>query len=251
MILLGILIASLCAKKYIESKHLDKSKILNLITNASFVGILGGRALHVLSDLEGYTNILDIFRIWQGGLSILGTMISVTIYAIWYCYKNGLPLLEILDMAGIYAPLVHAIARIGCFCAGCCYGASCNLPWAITYTHPLSSAPLNQALHPSQIYSSLIYLVIFFIINRLSKNRYLYPGQLFLTYFIASAFERLTVDFFRNDRIFNSFTSLITNNYLSFHQILSIFIIILSIIFLIIVPTLENIILPKAKEPVN
>jgi phosphatidylglycerol:prolipoprotein diacylglycerol transferase len=61
--------------------------------------------------------------------------------------------------------LGHAIGRLGCFAAGCCWGAACNLPWAVTFTNPqakeLTGVPLGEPLHPTQIYEALMNFALF------------------------------------------------------------------------------------------
>jgi prolipoprotein diacylglyceryltransferase len=80
-------------------------------------------------------------------------------------YKRELPMLPVYSLGAIYAPLIHGIARIGCFLIGCCHGCPTNAAWGITYTDPLSHAPLNIPLHPTQLYSSLFYFALFFLLR--------------------------------------------------------------------------------------
>src|SRR5688572_31370960 len=64
-----------------------------------------------------------------------------------------------LFRSDVFAPglaLGHAIGRLGCFAAGCCWGSECDLPWAVTFRNPdaneLTGVPLGIPLHPSQLY---------------------------------------------------------------------------------------------------
>lgn len=200
----------------LRASFISKENLLNLATEAALVGIVGSRLLHVLSDLDNYKSIWDILAIWNGGLSILGGLIGALFYVIFYLKRNKIDALNFLDLVAIYAPLMNSIARIGCFLCGCCYGTATDLFWGVVYTHEDVVAPLNVRMHPTQLYSSLLSLISFFILSKLSRKN-LRPGSIVLLYLIFAAIERLVVDFFRGDRIMMQ--------YLSFHQWVSVAII--------------------------
>ena len=65
------------------------------------------------------------------------------------------------DIAAVSLPLGHFLGRIGCFFAGCCYGKTCDLPWAVTFNDPESLAqPLHVPLHPTQLYALLLTVIL-------------------------------------------------------------------------------------------
>jgi phosphatidylglycerol:prolipoprotein diacylglycerol transferase len=110
-------------------------------------------------------------------------------------------MLQLMDLASQYAPLMQAIARIGCLLAGCCYGKLApDLPWAITFTRPDGFAPLQLPLHPTQIYFGLASLCIFFIMVTVARVSTTKPGQLTCLYLILESLSRFTLDFWRGDR---------------------------------------------------
>ena len=94
--------------------------------------------------------------------------------------------------------LGHSVGRLGCFFAGCCYGKPCNMPWAVTFTHPESLAPQGISLHPTQLYASFNGLLIFAILMGL-KHIKAFEGQLFWTYVLLYAVTRSIIEFFRGD----------------------------------------------------
>ncbi len=201
---------------YLANKHPSRARyfttaaFINLCIEAALAGIVGGRILHVISSLSDYPTFLSYLSIWDGGLSVLGGLIGVITYITWYCYRHKIPVLELTDIGALYAPLLHAIGRLGCFFVGCCYGASTQGSISITYTHPEVFAPLGIALHPAQLYSALAYLILFGILYAL-KNRTTIPGMLTMWYLIGMSIERFMVDFVRGDRI-------ATGSPLSFYQ---------------------------------
>ncbi len=102
------------------------------------------------------------------------------------------------DLLVLGLPIGEAIGRIGCFFAGCCYGKPTDLPWAIIFTHPQSLAKLGVPLHPTQLYSFLKALIVFFILlgfRRYKKG----DGQLIWIYILLYAIGRLIIEPFRGD----------------------------------------------------
>jgi phosphatidylglycerol:prolipoprotein diacylglycerol transferase len=115
----------------------------------------------------------------------------------------------------------HAIGRLGCFAAGCCWGAACDahLPWAARFppeslayqgqvaTHVISSGALHTiAIHPTQLYESLGELAIFLVLT-LWRPRKRFGGELLALYLVLYAPLRATVEMLRGDeergRVFN------------------------------------------------
>lgn len=165
-------------------------------------GLVGGRLLYTLSESDGATTLLDFLAYWQGGFSVLGCILGVTVtLPLWLRYCK-IPVLPFLDLLAIYAPLLQGISRIGCFCAGCCYGLPTSLPWAVIYADQNSSAPLGVYIHPTQLYSAGILLCIFVLFYFILQYRLVKPGQLFSLYLVCASLERFVVDFWRADRTF-------------------------------------------------
>ncbi|MBA3751342.1 prolipoprotein diacylglyceryl transferase [Candidatus Dependentiae bacterium] len=215
-------------------RYISQHDFINISVEAALAGIMGGRLLHVISDLKNYPTFYDVISMWNGGLSILGALTGILLYSIISLKAKGIEILAVSDIAALYAPLVHATARIGCFLAGCCYGAPTSLPWAIEYTHPLVVAPLHIKIHPTQLYSSLIYIGLFFILHSLSKQYKPNTGVLLMSYLMGMSLERFFVDFFRGDRINVVHSSF---SFLSFHQWVALSIFCIALIGLVVIRT--------------
>lgn len=184
-----------------RAKIISSTQLQNLILWGTVVGVVGGRILWAASNLP--MSWYDLIEIWEGGLSVLGAVIAILLFATVYLKQKKIPVLPLLDLVAIYAPLLQAISRIGCLMAGCCYGWPTNLFWGVTYTHPDSAVPpalRNVSLHPTQLYSALILLVIFLLMHNLISKYFKKPGQLIAIYLMLSAFERFLVDFWRADQ---------------------------------------------------
>ncbi|MGE0009276.1 MAG: prolipoprotein diacylglyceryl transferase [Candidatus Babeliales bacterium] len=229
-IAIGLIILVLqTSKDKTLKKYLNADQLYALIMLGICSGIVGGRALYLVTNWSDLTHWYEVFAVWQGGLSITGVILSVFISAWLYLSAHSIPLLPVTDRFAIYAPLAQAFGRLGCFIAGCCYGTFCQHSWAITYTHRDVFAPLYVPLHPTQLYSACILFCIFIFLLVLSRKCTIKTGQLTFLYLLFVGLERFIVDFWRGDRTF-----LATDvGGLSVHQLLSGGIVIMALIALI------------------
>ena len=125
--------------------------------------------------------------------ALLGALFAVTIY---YRLKGLDPWLW-LDLYAPFIPLAQAIARIGCLCAGCCWGLTTKLPIGIVFTKS-TIAPLNIPLHPTQIYQMVFNFLIFLFLY-FKRDRANFRGELILTYVFLYVIARNTVNIFRDN----------------------------------------------------
>ncbi len=205
MIALGlVLFLWLMTKDPRRKKLLSADQLSNVLMVAIGAALLGGRLLFYLSESHQIKNFLDFFALWQGGLSILGAVISILAFVPLYLKWQNIAVLPFFDLVSVYAPLLQSISRIGCFLAGCCYGIHTTLPWAITYTHTKSLAPLCMPLHPAQLYAALTLFGIFLFMKLYAQKRFTGPGQLISLYLILSSLGRLFIDFYRADRVYTA-----------------------------------------------
>lgn len=187
----------------LRTKLIHKELFLNTLFLGLISGIVGGRLVYVITNSSYFAdNWLEVFYPWIGGFAVGGSMLAILIVTPIYLMSHHIPVLPMLDLATLYAPLMQAVARLGCLCAGCCYGtAAPTLLWAITFTNPASSAPLNIPLHPTQLYSSIASFVIFLILYlQAKKHIYSQPGRIISLYLILEGIARFAVDFWRGDR---------------------------------------------------
>ncbi len=194
--LLGLALAVRQAKK----QGISSDKIVDIGFYMLVAAIVGSRLLFVIINAGVYLkNPLAIFKIWEGGLVFYGGLILAIPTAIWYMKKNGL---DLWDTADTFAPSLaigHAVGRLGCFSAGCCYGKpSEGLPWAVTFLDPESLARIGIPLHPTQLYESMGEFTNFLILITLRKHQS-FKGQLLLTYIMLYSMLRFVVEFFRGD----------------------------------------------------
>ncbi len=203
MIALGLLVFIWLMQRHPRFKMLiTKEQFHMVLTYAILVGVAGGRILYLFSSWDLIEHPIEIFELWRGGFSILGSILGIMLVMPWYLHRHHIPILPFFDLAALHAPIIQSIARIGCFLAGCCYGMPTNLPWAVVFSDPHSPATCSVPLHPTQLYNSLFsfgnFLLLYFVLQYYFKK----PGQLLGAYFVLASFDRFFIDFWRADRIY-------------------------------------------------
>jgi len=184
--------------------------ISELAVTALLGGIVGSHLLMILVGLltpagqEGSMALADVFTLatLRAGGAVHGGVIGGTLAFFWRIRKLKLSWRPVLDALTPGVALGQAIGRLGCLFAGCCYGSTCTLPWAITFTnadaHGLSGTPLGEALHPVQIYNSLSNLAIMALLLLLGRKRK-FQGQIGGAYFILEGLGRIVLEAWRGD----------------------------------------------------
>jgi phosphatidylglycerol---prolipoprotein diacylglyceryl transferase len=183
---------------------LNPELITNLAVYVALAGMLGAKILMIVFDWNNYmAHPGDIFSmatlqaagVFQGGL------ILALVTAVLYMRSQKLPLLTTSDAFAPGLALGHAIGKVGCFAAGCCWGIQTKVPWAVTFHDPaayaLTGVPLEIPLHPSQLYESSSEALIFgFLYWRFGRQHA--PGQIIGLYLVVSSVTRFFIEFTRN-----------------------------------------------------
>ena len=188
--ILGIAIGWLYATKIIKLTTVNKYNfdqikishfndlIIYLVTGI----VLGGRLGYVFFyNLEYYSqNLLEIFKIWQGGMSFHGGLLGIIVSIIFFSKKTKTNFFKLADIVSCVAPIGIFLGRIANFINGELYGKISTLPWAVIFPNGGS-----VARHPSQIYEAILEgLILFILINYLALKKQL----LFKTGYISGLF---------------------------------------------------------------
>ena len=182
---------------------LNSDAVTNLGIYCALAAIVGSKLMMFLVDVPYYTEHpgeIFSFSTLQAGGVFYGGLIGALVVAAWYMRKSRLPVLRTADVFAPGIALGHGIGRLGCFSAGCCWGVECHLPWAVTFTNPVSNqlvgVPLRVPLHPTQLYESLAEFLIFGILYwRIRKSHQ--PGAIISLYMMLYSTARFVVEFFR------------------------------------------------------
>jgi phosphatidylglycerol---prolipoprotein diacylglyceryl transferase len=201
-IALGLaLVLALLHRNSIRRQHVTDDQIFQIIVTGIIAAFVGGRLLYLLEMMgHGANYKITLNMVLNGGFSILGSIIACITALIIYCLRHKIPIALVFDLLSLYAPLVQAFGRIGCFMAGCCHGIACSSWYAITYADPQSFAPLHTPLHPTQLYSAAAFFIIFVLLHSLRRTYTLKEGQLFAAYLFLASIERCSIDFLRAGR---------------------------------------------------
>jgi phosphatidylglycerol:prolipoprotein diacylglycerol transferase len=199
MIAIAFLLGLWLARRQARREGLSEDRITDVGFYALFAGIVGSRVFFIATNWQHFSDHpVDMIKIWEGGLVFYGGVIFALPTVIWYAKKQGLSLWQTVD---VWAPSIavgHAIGRLGCFCAGCCYGLPTDLPWAVTFSDAESLAIRSVPLHPTQLYESaaefLNFAVLLFI-----RRRKAFHGQLFWMYVLNYSIIRAAIELFRGD----------------------------------------------------
>ena len=194
--ILGIIIGWILCKK-IFIKNLDiNQKFDDYITYLIIGIILGGRLGYVLFYNFNYyiNNILDIFKIWQGGMSFHGGLLGIIIASILFAKKNNQDLFVYTDLVSLVAPIGIFFGRLANFINSELYGKVTEVPWAVTFVQVD-----NLSRHPSQLYEAIFEGIILFILLLYfrSKNFLAKPGLISGLFLIFYSVFRFCIEFFR------------------------------------------------------
>lgn len=180
---------------------LDKGKLSEFFLVIILFSIIGARVFSILFD--GSINYYlqhpaAMLMLWNGGFTFYGGFIFALIAGIWYLRKKKFNLWSMADLTAPALALGLAIGRLGCFASGDSYGKPTNLPWAVVYSDPHSMAPVGIPLHPTQIYSVITNLFIFFFLVYLKKKQK-FKGQIAFAFILLYSITRSFVEIFRDD----------------------------------------------------
>ena len=205
LVALGVLIGLWISVRNSEKHGINADDAWNFGILVVLCGIIGAKILYIINDWGYYTShpgeIFSLGTLQAGGV-FSGGLIAALAAAAWYIRKRNMPALGTCDAFSPGLALGHAIGRVGCFAAGCCYGKPTHHFWGVTFTNPLARAwvgtPLNEALEPTQLFESAVELANFFILMWMLKRKK-FDGQVFAAYLVLYGVARYFLEFIHDD----------------------------------------------------
>jgi phosphatidylglycerol:prolipoprotein diacylglycerol transferase len=210
-------------------RGLDVGRVLDFAFWATVAGLLGSRVAYGLVNLGDFTrrcaggtdgarSVLAVLsdctrflQVWEGGLVFYGGAVGAAIVAVAFARRERWSFWVLGDVFAPGVAVGHALGRLGCFAAGCCFGKQSG-PWGAAF--PAGSVAFDELgsvgalapgasftppLHPTQLYESGGELAIFALLMFLRPRLRDRPGTLVLIYASLYALLRFVVELFRGD----------------------------------------------------
>ncbi len=174
-----LLAIRLAARAGIDTKLADRCATWTLIG-----AVAGARLLYVVTNVDQFSNPLEIVAWWKGGVVAYGGFLGGLGAAIAFCRFHRISLLAWADCVAPSLCLGLAITRVGCFLAGCDFGREWHGAWAVRFPAnspasleqarlgQLSSAALESLpVHPTQLYESLAGVALLFFVFAVRRRQ--------------------------------------------------------------------------------
>ncbi len=159
--------------------------------------VLGGRLGYCLFYKPAYyaSHPLEIFAVWQGGMSFHGGMLGVVVSMLWFARTRKKPWLQVADFVAPCVPTGLAAGRVGNFINGELWGRFSDpaLPWGMVF--PGSGSALPR--HPSQVYQFLLEGLLLFVLLWLYARQPRKQGQVAAIFLVGYGVLRFVAEFFR------------------------------------------------------
>ena len=209
---------------------IQEDYMINLFFYLIPISLIGARLYFVLFNLDYYsTNILSIFKVWEGGLAIHGGIIAGILFVIFYTKKYKINTLRITDILVVSLILGQAIGRWGNFMNSEAYGPATTLEFLKSLHLPefiINGMNINGVYYqPTFLYESLWCLIGFTILLIFRRNKYTKIGMTSTLYLIWYSIGRFFIEGLRQD-------SLLLGNF-KVAQVVSLILIVIGIIIFI------------------
>lgn len=236
IIAIGFTLAVLFGGRMAYKWKLSLDKMLDVLIWGTFAGILGARLYYVAFEWDHYkNNLMDIFKIWEGGLAIYGGIIGAFAAAYFVCQKIDLNFYKLLDLAGMSLLIGQGIGRWGNFTNQEAFGTNTTLPWGMTSDKIASYINSNYAIltengmtvdssapvHPTFLYESIWCILGFFVLFYICQKHRKFDGQIILGYGIIYGLERFFVEGLRTDSLYIGESNLRVSQVISMFLVIS------------------------------
>jgi phosphatidylglycerol---prolipoprotein diacylglyceryl transferase len=185
----------------------DEKQLEDMLFYGVLGVVLGGRLGYVLFYKFSYYlgNPIDIFKVWQGGMSFHGGFLGVLIAMWWFARKSGKRWMQVTDFIAPLVPLGYAAGRMGNFINGELPGRITTVPWGMWFPQVDAVA---AARHPSQLYQFALDGVMLFIVLWLFSRKPKAMGAVSGLFLIGYGTFRIITEFAREPDDFLGFLAL-------------------------------------------
>ncbi len=197
MIAIGVLVGVAVAILRCKRRKLDPEPILDIILIGLICGFAGGKLLYLIVEWRNFLNNPKAYLGGSGFVVYGGIILAVTVAFIYFKIKK-IDFLTYWDMIMPEISIAQGFGRIGCFLAGCCYGAPTDSAIGVVFPEG-SLAPAGIKLWPTQLMMSAGNFIIAGILLLAALKLLKKKGQVGALYLILYAIGRFGIEFLRND----------------------------------------------------
>ncbi|MGN0160239.1 MAG: prolipoprotein diacylglyceryl transferase [Lachnospiraceae bacterium] len=198
MIAIGFMSALYLCIRRGKKKNLDENVIYGILYCAILGALVGCRLLYYIVEFQNILKDPSILWNFREGYVVYGGILGGILFS--YIYVARIKKASFLDYFDLVMPavaLAQGFGRIGCLCAGCCYGAETD-SWFHIVFHNSDYAPNNVPLIPTQLISSVgdfIFAAILLWYERKNPPK----GRVAAAYLCMYGIGRFLIEFLRND----------------------------------------------------
>ena len=198
--LLGLQFALVRAR----ARGLNPNRVMDLGIWIIVSALVGAKAMLLVVERDRFEwSMNDLMNLFRSAGVFYGGLIAAVLVALFYLWRHRMPVWTVTDVFAPGIALGHVIGRLGCLFAGCCFGRATSVPWAMTFdnqfAHENVGTPLNQPLHPTQLYEAGAELLILGLLLALERRGRAFPGRTFWTYMLVYGISRFIIEFYRGD----------------------------------------------------
>lgn len=206
MILSGLLIGGTLAINEAKKWAITEDFMINLFFYLIPFAIIGARLYYVSFNLDYYkTSVINIFKVWEGGLAIHGSIIAGLLFIIFYSKKHKINTFRLLDIIVVGLLIGQSIGRWGNFFNQEAYGSATSLAFLKSLFVPnfvIEGMQINGVYyHPTFFYESLWCLIGFIIILFVRRYKYIKIGQPTAFYLVWYGIGRFFIEGLRTDSL--------------------------------------------------
>ena len=213
IIALGFLLAVLYAMKRTKDFGITQDDLVDMLICAVPLAVICARLYYVVfyreSDgtnpyFDGNHDLLDIVKVWEGGLAIYGGIIGGVLGCVVASKVKKLPFRVLADLGGLGLLIGQAIGRWGNFTNREAHGTDTTVPWRMGLVYSFKTF----YFHPTFLYESLWNVLGFLLLHFWSKKHRKFDGQVFLLYVCWYGLGRAMIEGLRTDSLYVGSTNL-------------------------------------------
>lgn len=207
---LGFFLGAWLMARRAEPRGIPRPEVYNAVTWGALGAIIGARGFYVIGHLDSYASVVDMFKVWEGGLTMFGGFVGGLALGLGYLRRRKFHIPTALDAAAPGFVVGVLVGRIGDIAIADHLGRTTSLPFG----YRIPNAPLapgygppyyspGVVVHHTAVYDLLGALVLLGFLYWLERRR---PraGTLFAAFSIWYGLQRFVIDFTRNRLIIES-----------------------------------------------